>query len=256
MAEVGSRPSLNAGPGVGQVPRRDWLNDEEGTWQQPSASRSAPCPQRRGRQTARPTWECRGDRPSTWGVGPPLPGAWTGLSPKCGCVRGGAGLTEMALVDEGTPGRALQDDQELAKQPRLRGRLSRTERRATCGQEVGLAPENSTFCQDLDLHLNLFGRPQGDSWLYFLSPQTPQRLLAQAPCKGLGAWDPTLTLSSPPHSEALETPPCHLPLAPGEIPGLSRCGGPSSCPEAPRASLPPTCHPLWEPQRKDPEFDD
>lgn len=216
-----------------------------------------PCPQRRGRQTARPTWECRGDRPSTWGVAPPLPGAWTGLSPKCGCVRGGAGLTEMALVDEGTPGRALQDDQELAKQPRLRGRLSRTERRATCGQEVGLAPEDSTFCQDLDLHLNLFGRPQGDSWLYFLSPQTPQRLLAQAPCKGLGAWDPTLTLSSPPHSEALETPPCHLLLVPGEIPGLSRCGGPSSCPEAPRASPPPpTCHPLWEPQRKDPDFDD
>lgn len=41
LAEVGSRPSLNAGPGVGQVPRRDWLNEEEGTRQQPSGSRSA-----------------------------------------------------------------------------------------------------------------------------------------------------------------------------------------------------------------------
>lgn len=86
-----------------------------------------------------PTRECCGDRRSTWGVGPLLPVAWTGLSSKCRCVRGGAGLTEKALVDEGTPGRALQDDQELANQPRLRGRLSRTERRASMwtGTEPG-----------------------------------------------------------------------------------------------------------------------
>lgn len=47
-----------------------------------------------------------------------------------------------------------------------------------CGQELSLAPKDSTFCQDLDPHLNLFRRPQADSWLRFPSPQTPQELIA------------------------------------------------------------------------------